>query len=76
MAGNVIALGPSPEIQWAGGDLLQVSLHLRPGHSGGPMVDSAGRLVGINMMIAGPDAGLAIPIHTVKRFLKEKIGSG
>jgi S1-C subfamily serine protease len=74
-AGTVIATGPPPELRWSGGDLLQVSLHLRPGHSGGPIVDDHGRLVGINMMIAGPDVGLAIPVHTVKAFLRENLGS-
>jgi S1-C subfamily serine protease len=38
-------------------------LHLRPGHSGGPMVDAAGRLVGINTMINGPDVGVAVPYY-------------
>ena len=74
-AGTVIDNGPPPELRWAGGDLLQVSLHLRPGHSGGPMLDGSGRLVGINMMIAGPDVGLAIPVHTVKEFLRDNLGS-
>jgi S1-C subfamily serine protease len=57
------------------GDLIQVGLHLRPGHSGGPMVDGAGRLVGINTMISGPEVGLAVPIHSVKRFLKQRLSS-
>jgi S1-C subfamily serine protease len=48
---------------------------MRPGHSGGPLVDTQGRLVGINTMIAGPDVGLAIPIHVVKAFLKETLGT-
>lgn len=74
-AGTVIDTGPPPELRWSGGDLLQVSLHLRPGHSGGPLVDGTGRLVGINMMIAGPDVGLAIPVHTVKAFLRDNLGS-
>jgi S1-C subfamily serine protease len=58
------------------GTLIQAGLHLRPGHSGGPMVDGDGRLVGINTMIAGPDVGLAVPIQTVKQFLKQHLGSG
>lgn len=74
-AGNVIANGPPPEFRWSGGDLLQVSLRLRPGHSGGPLVDSGGRLVGVNMMISGPEVGMAIPVHTVKQFLREHLGS-
>lgn len=74
-AGNVIANGSPPEFNWTGGDLLQLSLRLRPGHSGGPLVDSSGRLVGVNMMISGPEVGMAIPVQTVKQFLKERLGS-
>ena len=59
-----------PNREW-----IALSLHMRPGHSGGPLVDSAGRVVGINTMITGPDVGFAIPVQTVKTFLKETIGS-
>jgi serine protease Do len=75
-AGMVISVGRPVEGLRYNGDLIQVGLHLRPGHSGGPMVDARGRLVGINTMIAGPDVGLAIPIQNVKRFLKKSLGSG
>ncbi|MDD3827456.1 MAG: trypsin-like peptidase domain-containing protein [Anaerolineae bacterium] len=64
-----------PEMPLSGRDWIAVSLHLRPGHSGGPLVDSQGRLVGINTMMAGPDLGLAVPVHEVKAFLKETLGS-
>jgi serine protease Do len=74
-AGMVIGVGRPVEGLPFDGDLIQVGLHLRPGHSGGPMVDSNGRLVGINTMIAGPDVGMAVPIQTVKRFLKRALGS-
>jgi len=74
-AGMVIAVGKSLQNLPYQGDLIQVGLRLRPGHSGGPMVDGHGRLVGINTMIAGPEVGLAVPIQTVKRFLKESLGS-
>ena len=73
-AGMVIAVGQPIEGLSYPGNLIQVGLHLRPGHSGGPMVDGAGRLVGINTMIAGPDVGLAVPIQTVKGFLKKALG--
>jgi serine protease Do len=73
-AGVVIAMGPPPEIPHRG-EFVQVGLHLRPGHSGGPLVDGEGRLVGINTMISGPDVGLAVPVHVVKAFLQERLGS-
>lgn len=74
-AGMVIDVGRPVEGLPYKGDLIQVGCHLRPGHSGGPMVDGNGRLVGINTMISGPEVGLAVPIHSLKRFLKENLGS-
>jgi serine protease Do len=74
-AGVVIGVGPPPEMQLPQRELIQVSLHLRPGHSGGPLVDVRGRLVGINTMMAGPDVGLAVPVHAVKGFLRGALGS-
>ena len=52
-------------------DWLIASLKLRPGHSGGPMLDSHGRLVGINTMMHGPYVGAAVPSHVVKASLKK-----
>jgi serine protease Do len=73
-AGAVIALGVPLELPHYPGELIQVGLQLRPGHSGGPLVDGSGRLLGINTMIAGPQVGLVIPVHIVAAFLKENLG--
>lgn len=74
--GVVISMGPTVgDMQSATGrDWLAVSLHLRPGHSGGPLFDVEGRLVGVNTMMNGPEVGVAIPVHIVKAFLKDKLG--
>jgi S1-C subfamily serine protease len=37
------------------------------------LVDSSGRLVGINTVMAGPHVGLAVPVHEVKGFLKRSL---
>ncbi len=71
-AGSVITVGPSPELPYRG-ELIQVGLHMRPGHSGGALVDRLGRLVGINCMMAGPDVGLAVPTHVVTTFLRRAL---
>ena len=74
-AGTVIAVGQPLEQNGYRGELVQLGIQLRPGHSGGPLVDGNGRLVGINTMISGPQVGLAIPVDVAKKFLKEKLGS-
>jgi serine protease Do len=74
-AGMVIDMGPPPEMPRWRGELIQVSVHLRPGYSGGPLVDGHGHLVGINTMMAGPDVGLAIPFPQVVAFVRQTLGS-
>ena len=73
-AGVVIGVGPhAPEAPLRGRDWVAAALRLRPGHSGGPMMDAHGRLVGINTMITGPDVAMAVPVHVVKAFLRDAL---
>lgn len=74
-AGMVICVGRPLEAVPYDGELIQVGLHMRPGHSGGPMLNDRGQIVGINTMIAGPYVGLAVPSVTVRSFLREELGS-
>lgn len=53
------------------GSWLALGLHLRPGHSGGAVVNVRGEVVGVNTMMNGPDVGVAIASAAVKRFLAE-----
>ncbi|MBM3123031.1 MAG: hypothetical protein FJZ97_12740, partial [Chloroflexi bacterium] len=72
--GVVIGVGADlPENPQPWRELVAVSLHLRPGHSGGPPIDTRGRLLGINTMMAGPQVGLAVPVDAVDRFLRATI---
>lgn len=74
-AGVVIGAGNNlPEMQ-PGREWIALNLTLRPGHSGGPLVNTDGHLVGINTMISGPEVGFAVPSHVVKNFLKEALGA-
>jgi serine protease Do len=70
-SGIIIGTGAQlPELGDNKREWIAASLHLRPGHSGGPMVDSRGRVVGINTLMSGPEVGVAIPVHVAEEFLK------
>ena len=74
-AGVVISVGADlPEMN-TGREWLALDLRLRPGHSGGPLVDVNGKIIGVNTLITGPEVGFAVPVHTVKGFLKENLGA-
>ena len=66
-AGVVIGVGSEwPEMPQSPKEWIAVSLRLRPGHSGGPLIDVNHRLVGINTLMTGPQVGMAVPVHVAK----------
>jgi S1-C subfamily serine protease len=75
-SGVVIGVGDLPGLPTGDREMVAASLHLRPGDSGGVLVDAEGRLVGINTMMAGPNLGLAVSVDEAKRFAREALGKG
>jgi putative serine protease PepD len=82
-AGIVSGLGrdiPAPNDFTIAG-AVQTDAALNHGNSGGPLLDTGGRVVGMNAQIAsetGANTGIgyAIPVETVKRFADQLIATG
>lgn len=67
--GVVVAAGQAATLEGPRtGDWLQTDVTLRPGNSGGPLLDAHGGVIGVNTMVSGRLA-LSIPSSTVERFV-------
>lgn len=81
--GIVSALGR--EMAGIGGvtirDMIQTDAAINMGNSGGPLLDSAGQLIGMNTMIYSPSGssagiGFAVPYTAIKRVVPQIIRTG
>jgi S1-C subfamily serine protease len=81
MTSGIIS-GLGREITSVGGrpikGVIQTDAPLNPGNSGGPLIDSAGRIIGMNTAILSPTGayagiGFAIPIDCINRIVPQII---
>ena len=70
-------------IGFAINDVIQTDAAINPGNSGGPLIDAAGRVIGINSQIetggssnGNVGIGFAVPIDTAKKILDQLKKSG
>lgn len=62
-------------------NIIQLDAALNQGNSGGPLLDSTGRIVGMNTAIASVSGGntgvgFAVPVNTIRRVLPQLIEFG
>lgn len=62
-------------------NVIQTDAAVNPGNSGGPLLDSSGRVVGVNTAIISPSGsnagiGFAIPVDIVNRIVPQLIRDG
>ncbi len=55
--------------------VLRTDAALAPGNSGGPLVNAAGEVVGINTMIVGGDQGVALSANFAESFANEVLSA-
>lgn len=76
--GLVSAVGPSWR-SWQGGEIdqfVRLDLSVYDGFSGGPLVDPAGRVLGINSSALARAAAITIPAATVDRVVDQLLAGG
>jgi S1-C subfamily serine protease len=61
--------------------MIQTDAAVNPGNSGGPLLDSSGRLIGVNTAIYSPSGGsagigFAVPVDAVNRVVPQLIRHG
>jgi len=76
---GIMSAVSGPWRSWRGGQIdqyLRLDLTLYPGSSGGAVVDTTGRVLGIATSALSRIAGLAVPASTVNRVVDELLRTG
>lgn len=76
---GILSAASGPWRTWRGGQMdqyLRLDLTVYPGSSGGAVVDTAGRVLGMATGALSRIAGLAVPVSTINRVVDELLRSG
>ncbi len=78
---RLLALRPQQGAEWSIHDFIQTDAAINRGNSGGPLVNIAGEVIGVNSAIASETGvyagyGFAIPINLVRTVADQLISSG
>ncbi|CAB4865789.1 unannotated protein [freshwater metagenome] len=80
---RVVTAGGTDDLSYI--NAIQTDAAINPGNSGGPLLDAAGRVIGINSAIASLATngetgniglGFSIPVNSAKRIAEELIATG
>jgi len=71
LTGGVLSAVTSARTRRGEIPVLRTDARLAPGNSGGPLLNAAGGVIGINAMIFGGDQGIAIPASVIRKFLEK-----
>ena len=71
LTGGVLSAVTSARTEQGEIPLLRTDLQLAPGSSGGPLLNAAGEVIGLNAMIFGGDQSVAIPASLIRSFLEQ-----
>ncbi len=79
--GRVVPQETNSRYRFSLANLIQTDAAVNPGNSGGPLIDSQGRVIGVNSFIfsetgISSGVGFAIPVNTVKRIVPALIADG
>lgn len=75
-SGIISALGSAQTGRGSSFPYIRSDAQLAPGNSGGPLVNAAGGVIGINSMIVGGDQFVAIPSHVASALVNKTLGEG
>jgi serine protease Do len=73
-AGIISALDTTPDGDGERVPYIRTDTRLRPGNSGGPLLNARGEVVGINAMVFGGDLSIAIPSHVAGAWVARQSG--